>query len=42
MVKIKCPNCKFLVQIDIAKAIDELGEVFKCDNCGFHFRYVDK
>lgn len=42
MVTIKCPSCGTPVQIDIAKAVDELGEVFKCNNCGYLFRYVDK
>ena len=37
---IKCPKCKANVEIDISKAIDELGEVFLCKNCGCKFRYA--
>lgn len=40
MDKVKCPNCGYTVEIDIAKAVDEDGEEFRCDNCGFIFRYV--
>jgi hypothetical protein len=29
-------------EIDIAKAIDEEGEVFICKNCGKTIRYTDK
>ena len=39
---IKCPTCKKDVEINIAKAIDEEGEVFRCQNCGQVFRYTDK
>lgn len=39
--KIKCPKCNNLVEIDIAKAVDEEGECFLCSNCGFIFRYVE-
>lgn len=42
MLKVKCPKCNADVVIDIAKAIDENGEVFKCPNCGWDLRYVDK
>lgn len=38
----KCINCNNDVEIDIAKAIDEEGEVFHCPNCGFIFSYTDK
>ena len=38
--KIKCPKCKKETTINIAKAIDENGEEFKCENCGYIFRYV--
>lgn len=40
MIKIKCPKCKQEVNIDIAKAIDEDGEVFMCPNCKNKFRYA--
>ena len=38
----KCINCNNDVEIDIAKAIDEEGEVFHCPCCGFIFSYTDK
>lgn len=38
----KCINCNNEVEIDIAKAIDEEGEVYRCPHCGFVFRYTDK
>ena len=37
---IKCPKCHKDVEIDIAKAIDENGEVFMCPHCKFKFRYT--
>ncbi len=39
---IKCINCDNEITIDIAKAIDEEGEVYRCPHCGFVFRYTDK
>ena len=42
MEKVECVNCGHIVTIDIAKAIDENGEVFKCPNCGLTFRYTAK
>ena len=42
MKVIKCPKCKSEVEINIAKCVDELGEVHKCPNCGFEFRYVNE
>jgi uncharacterized protein YbaR (Trm112 family) len=42
MVIIKCPKCQHDVEINIANAIDENGEVFLCPNCGMKFRYTDK
>lgn len=42
MKQVKCVNCGGQVTIDIAKAIDENGEVFVCPHCGFKFRYCDK
>ena len=39
---VKCINCGHDVEINIAKAVDEDGEEFRCDNCGFIFRYTKK
>ena len=39
---IKCPKCHKDVEIDIAKAIDENGEVFMCPHCKFSFRYTKR
>ena len=39
---IKCPKCDSKVLIDIAKAVDENAEVYKCYNCRYLFRYVNK
>ena len=40
MKKIKCPKCNKETIINIAKAIDENGEEFRCENCRYIFRYV--
>jgi len=40
MTIIKCPKCDSKVLIDIAKAVDEHGELFKCNNCNYTFRYA--
>ena len=40
MIKIKCPKCKYEIDINISNAIDENGEVFSCLNCGYSFRYA--
>jgi DNA-directed RNA polymerase subunit RPC12/RpoP len=42
MEHVKCVKCGYDVEINIAKAIDEEGEVFRCPNCGFKFRYTDR
>lgn len=42
MTYVSCRNCGYNVQIDISKAVDEDGEVFICDRCGFKFRYAEK
>jgi predicted RNA-binding Zn-ribbon protein involved in translation (DUF1610 family) len=41
MKVINCPKCNEEVTIDIAKCVDEEGEVHVCQNCGMLFRYVD-
>ena len=42
MNQIKCPKCKQLTTLNIARTIDEEGEVFKCEHCGWPFRYTNK
>jgi DNA-directed RNA polymerase subunit RPC12/RpoP len=42
MKYVKCPKCGKEVKLDVAKTIDEEGEVFKCDHCNWPFRYVQK
>lgn len=38
----KCVKCNNEVELDIAKALDEEGEVFRCPHCGYMLRYADK
>ena len=40
MKVIKCPKCNSDIEINIANAIDEEGEVFLCKNCLNKFRYA--
>ena len=40
MITINCPKCKKETSFVLNDAIDELGEVFRCKNCGWSFRYV--
>lgn len=42
MEKVKCVKCHNDVEINIANAQDEDGEVFICPNCGQTFRYAKK
>ena len=42
MTIIKCPKCNAALQINIANAIDENGEVFECPKCGYAIRYTPK
>ena len=42
MIKVNCPRCGRENIIDISKAVDENGEVFRCEGCGYHFRYTNK
>ena len=42
MKVIKCPKCQTDVTIDIAKCVDEEGEVHRCPKCGMLFRFVEK
>jgi uncharacterized protein YbaR (Trm112 family) len=44
MTTIKCPQpeCDELITIDIAKSVDENGEVFVCPKCKQKFRYAEK
>jgi len=41
MIKINCPKCGKETIIDIRKSISEDAEVFACEHCGYHFRYVE-
>ena len=38
---IKCPKCNAALQINIAKATDEHGEIFRCPRCGYFLRYAN-
>ncbi len=40
MTVIKCPFCGEDVEIDLTKALDEEGEVYKCPHCGKLFRFA--
>ncbi len=42
MEKVKCIKCGADVEINIANAHDENGEVFSCPTCGQIFRYAHK
>lgn len=42
MEKVKCVRCGHEVEINIAKAKDENGEIFGCPYCGLNFRYAKK
>ena len=42
MTKLNCIRCGGEVEINIANAQDENGEVFVCPHCGFKFRYTDQ
>jgi len=42
MITVKCPVCNTEVEINIANAMDENGEVYLCSNCKKYFRYTDK
>ena len=42
MKKIKCPKCGEDVEINIAKAVDESGEIYICPKCKYKLRFVDK
>ena len=39
---VKCPKCHHDTELNIAKAIDENGEVFLCEHCGYPFRYTNR
>lgn len=42
MEYVKCIKCGQNVEINIAKAVDEHGEEFRCPKCGLIFRYTHK
>jgi len=35
--KVECPKCGAMVDTDISKRADELGEVHFCPKCGMKF-----
>ena len=39
-MNIKCPKCHKETELFLNDAVDEHGEVFACQHCGFHFRYA--
>jgi len=41
-MKIKCPKCGKETSFTLDEAIDEEGEVFKCNHCHYPFRYTEK
>ena len=38
----KCVRCDNDITLNIATAVDEEGEVFRCPCCGFFFRFTEK
>ena len=38
----KCIKCDTDITLNIATAMDEEGETFRCPHCGFIFRYTEK
>lgn len=42
MKTIPCPKCKSDVVLDLKKVVDFNGEVFRCSNCGFDFRFTKR
>lgn len=41
-MKINCPKCHEETEFFLNEALDENGEVYKCKNCGYLFRYTKK
>ena len=41
-MKINCPKCHKETEFFLNEALDEHGEVYKCKNCGYLFRYTKK
>jgi len=39
---IECPKCHEKTELMLTEAVDELGEVFKCNHCGYLIMYVEK
>ena len=42
MTTIKCPKCQKDIKIDITKALDPDGELYRCPHCGYAFRYTER
>lgn len=41
MKTIKCPKCGKEISVDIPHSISEDGELFRCNNCNWPFRYTE-
>lgn len=42
MTIIKCPKCQKEIQINVANALDEDAELYRCPHCEYVFRYTEK
>ena len=40
MMTIRCPKCRRETSFELARdAIDEVGEIYRCQHCGWPFHY---
>jgi DNA-directed RNA polymerase subunit RPC12/RpoP len=39
MTTIKCPKCRKETSFELRDAIDEEGEIYRCQHCGWPFHY---
>ena len=37
---VKCPKCGKEIELDISKSVTDDGEVFRCPQCQYLFRFV--
>ena len=42
MTIVKCPKCHKEVKINVANALDEDGELYRCPHCDYVFRYTER